>query len=511
MNRLAHLLAALDADGPPEPVLVRHLQTLSDPDLVCAAALLSGQTPRRLVTPARLRLWAEEVAQVPPWLFDASMAVAGDLAETAAHLLPAAPVAPFSGLATVMADLSALAAMSPDARKTPVLALWSRLDPPARAVLNRLLLGTLGPVPGPGPVARALARITGQDAAAIALRLSVPFDPATTALADLIRPPSHAPTLWALAPVVRLEAPAASLGHAGDWVATAWPGDLRVQARVHAGALMLWSEIGDPLTPRFPDLVPLRHLLPHGTVLDGVLMGRDAATGALLPPATLRPRLAGKAPSARALAVPARLVAIDLLALGDEDLRGRPLADRLAILDRLCAALPETAPLCRAPRTEADDWAGLDRARPGAVLLRRRDAPYPDRPAEDWLVWPPAVQTLRAVLVYVRTGPDGGTEATFALRDGEALVPVARAAPALDAPEAAALQDWLRRHTRDRFGPVRQVDPVQLFDIGFDAVLASPRHKAGLALQGARVLAWVRGADPAGIATLADLRALAGV
>lgn len=509
MNRLARLLRALETAGAPEPVLVRHLPCLSGPDLVWAAALLSGQTPRRLVTAADLRRWAEDMAQVPAWLFDASLAVAGDMAETAAHLLPAAAHDQNPGLAAVMADLTALATIPPDARKARVMALWGLLPPPARAVLNRLLLGTLGAMPGPGPVARALAAITGQDAAGIALRLSVPFDPEATSLEALTRSSSNALHLWPLAPAGRMTAPVASLGGAADWVATAWAGDLRVQARIDAGALTLWSAIGDPLTPRFPDLITLQSLLPEGTVLDAFLMGWDTATGALLPATSLRPRMARKAPSPRALAVRARLVAVDLLAIGDDDLRGHPLSDRLARLARLAAALPADAPLSLAAQATAADWATLDRARTGAVLLRRRDAPYPGTLAADWLVWPPAAQRLRAVLVYVRTTPDGATEATFALRDGDTLVPVARAAPALGAPDDAALQAWLRGHTRDRFGPVRQVDPVQVFDIGFDAVQASPRHKAGLTLQGARVLAWVQGADPASIATLADLRALA--
>lgn len=525
MNRFARLLADLDATtrtSDKTAALAAYFRATPEPDRIRAIALLSGRSPRRSVTSAELRAWGAEVAAIPPWLFEESYAATGDLAETLAHLLPL-PVAPQSlGLAAAMDRLASLAGQPVEARQAAVLDLWAVLPPEERFVFNKLLTGGFRAGVAQGLVIRALAEVTGLEPATLAHRLTGQWNPATTTLEELIAGRDDAAQPYPFALAHALEGAPETLGPATDW-AVEWKWDgIRAQAIRRAGQWHLWSRGEEMMTARFPDLAILSRLVPDGTVIDGEIVVWDRAAALPRPFAALQPRIGRKTVPARLLAeAPARLIAYDLMEWGGQDIRAQPFASRRRLLDDLCAALPPGAPMQGSPLLAAPDWAAVAATRNTAreaqaegLMLKRLAAPYATgRKRGDWWKWKLDPMTVDAVMVYAQAGHGRRaglyTDFTLALRDGEALVPVARAYSGLTDAEFAEISAWVRAHTLERFGPVRRVPPTLVFEIGFEAVQASPRHKSGIAVRFPRLIRWRRDKTPDQIDTLDALRALA--
>lgn len=526
MRRLAALVAALEATpraAGKAAALAAYLASAPETDRVWTLALLAGRRPRRVETAARLAEWAAAAAGLPDWLMAESLAVVGDLAETAALVLPPPASARDPGLAAWMERLAALAAMDAAARRAAILDAWAGLDSDGRFLLNRLLTGGFRTGVGRGVMARALAQATGRAEATLAHALMGGWDPARTTYAALVAGDDGAalgPYPFGLARP--LDRPVAALGAAGDWLAEwAWDG-LRIQIVARGGALALWSRDGELLTDRLPEFAPLAAALAPGSVIDGEVLAWPGADPTPLPPAALAARLGRTRPTRqRRAAAPAVLRASDLLEAGGVDLRARPLEERRSRLAALLAGLPGGGPVQLSPELVFADWAalavrlaGARAAGAGGAILKRRAAPYPaDGRCGDWWRWPLAPMTIDAVLVYAEAGQRRGASPeaacyTFAVHDGGALVPVARAREGLTDGEFARIAAWARENTLERFGPVRRLRPELVFEIGFEGVDASPRHKAGLVLRQPRMLRWRLDGTVAGIATLAGLRAL---
>lgn len=454
MIRLAALLAALETAADPVPPLVRYLRAAPPPDAAAAIALLLGTRPRRTLTPAALRAAACRQAGIPDWLFDDSAAVAGSVAEAIANLLPwpdPQGELPLAGLADRLAGADA----------DGVLALLAPLPPPARLVLIRLATGTFRTTLPAPVIARALADAFGADPAAIQLRL------AGWRLSDGIAPLTsaqstpHGPRAFAA-----LRPFAGPTGAAAGWLAIRPPGGPRLHLIRRDGQGQIWAEDGHLLTDTRPDLHPLLHRLPDATVLE----------------------LAGP---------PGAVQALDLL---DGQGADAPYARRHDRLSQICAGL-----LAPVPRIAAPDWPALDHHRTASGLWLR---PGTAAPADPWHHWPAPLRRIDAVLVHAELSPGGqGIAAlTFALRAGNALVPVARTTDGLPPEDLADLARWIRAHATARFGPVRELPPVRLFRLAYQSAEPAPRRKAGLWLADARILHPLPDHRPDQIATLDSLR-----
>ena len=240
-----------------------------------------------------------------------------------------------------------------------------------------------------------------------------------------------------------------------------------------------------------------------------------------MPFSALQTRIQRLKPGPKALAnAPARVLAYDLLELEGQDLRECPLAERRAMLAGLLEATAH--PLLRlSPEVIAPGWDEAATLREEArvrgvegLMLKRRDSPYRHgRKRGDWWKWKVDPLTVDAVLVYAQSGSGRRstlyTDYTFALWDGDVLVPVAKAYSGLDDKEILQLDRWIRANTVERFGPVRSVAPEHVFELGFEGVNVSKRHKSGVAVRFPRILRW-RTDKPASEADRVDaLRALA--
>ncbi|MEM8582343.1 MAG: ATP-dependent DNA ligase, partial [Pseudomonadota bacterium] len=370
---------------------------------------------------------------------------------------------------------------------------------------------------------RALAQASGRNEAELAHRLMGDWTPDTTSWQTLIEAPDAAADLsrpypFCLAYGLDDMAPE-ELGPPGNWRAEwKWDG-IRGQLILRGGAHHVWSRGEELMTDRFPELARACDFLPDGTVLDGEIVAWRG--DAPLPFNALQKRIGRKSIPKKLLAeAPVILLAYDLLEHEGQDMRDRPFDERREALDGLLNGLPSDAPVRPSPLIGFDDWDDLSGIRAKAreekaegLMLKRGDSLYhTGRKKGDWWKWKLDPLTIDAVMIYAQQGHGRRanlfTDFTFAVRDGNELVPFAKAYSGLTDAEFRQITAWVRKNTLQRFGPVRQVRAEHVFEIAFEGIHESPRHKSGLALRFPRMKRW-RHDKPVGEAnTLDDLRAL---
>jgi DNA ligase-1 len=533
MRAFASLYSSLDASTATADKLATIRSWLAGADPAEAAwgiHLLAGARVSRVLAPAALRRLAAESSGLPAWLVDECYAHVGDLAETVALLSrPAAaaavapqPERPAKGLAEWVDRVLALRSADDPDRAAIVRGWLEAMDPDERFVLLKLLTGALRVGISRGLVVRAVAEHAGLPRERVAERLSGGWSPSAASFVALIAP-EDARAEGAARPVpfclaCALTDPVESLGARDHWLAEwKWDG-IRAQLARTGEGVRLWSRGDEALDGRFPEIERAARELPEGVVLDGEILAWGADVP--LPFMQLQRRINRRKPGPRLLAeCPVRFIAYDCLRDGGQDLRERPLRERRARLEGLIASTP--AGIGLSPAQQPEDWEGLSRLRDGArvhgvegLMLKRLDSPYrAGRRRGDWWKWKLEPLTIDAVLVYAQAGRGRRaglhTDYTFALWHGDVLLPVAKAYSGLDDAEIARLDRWVRNHTIDRFGPVRQVEALQVFEIGFDAVQQSSRHKSGIAVRFPRILRWREDKPAREADRLETLRALA--
>lgn len=555
MRRFAALYSALDASSG-TLARVAALQTFfaaSEPgDAAWALHVLLGRQGKRLITGRRLRQICLEGSRLPEWLFDDCYAHVGDSAETIALLWQQVAPEPEEGPAESQANqslqhwmeelLPAAAALEGDEQAEAVRQLWQGLTPAELLVANKLLTGGLRVGVGQGLVLRALAQLSGLEEALLQHRLMGGFRPSASAFqallaaADASEAVPSRPYPFFLASPLELGAGDAPLpGSPQQWLAE-WKFDgIRGQLIRRAGQGFLWSRGEELINAAFPELIAASADLPEGTVLDGEILvwRQDAEQPA--PFAQLQRRLGRKTPGKKVLAEsPAAFVAYDLLEQGGDDWRQRPLSQRRNALEALIRQVQEATPTSAAgrlrlsPRLALSTWEQLEPLRQQAatasaegLMLKALASPYlAGRRRGHWWKHKRDPYSLDAVLLYAQAGSGRRanlfTDYTFGLWDrppsdgnGPAqLVSFAKAYSGLNDEEITALDRWIRSHTTERFGPVRAVQPLQVFELAFEGLQRSSRHKSGIAVRFPRIARWRRDKPAAEADTLASALAL---
>ena len=525
MKHFAALFSALDQTtrtNEKVTALAEYFLTAPETDRLWTIALMSGRRPKRTVTTTKLREWAAEQADIPLWLFEESYPVVGDLAETIALVLPAPTHSSDKHLTDWINDIRDLAAQDEDVRKARILHAWDHLDTAERFTFNKLITGGFRMGVSQKLMTRALSRATGIEEPELAHRLMGKWTPDDITFDDLILAPNPEADLSKPYPfylAYPLDTPPEDLGDPANWSAEhKWDG-IRGQLVLRGGAHHLWSRGEELMTDRFPEFAMLTDFLPSGTVIDGeVLAWKDEKP---MPFAALQKRIGRKTVPARLLKdAPVILRAYDLLEHDGEDIRALPFADRRARLDALIATVPHEAPMRGSPLLDFASWDDLAKERARSreiaaegVMLKRKDSPYRDgRRKGEWWKWKVDPLVIDAVMIYAQAGHGRRanlfTDFTFAVWDGDALVPFAKAYSGLTDAEFREITAWVRKNTLERFGPVRSVTPHHVFEIAFEGIAESSRHKSGVALRFPRMSRWRQDKPVAEANTLGDLKAM---
>jgi DNA ligase-1 len=503
--------------------LARYFGAAPPTDAAWALNFLVGRRPKRLIRSSLLRTWAAEAARIPDWLFEESNHQVGDLAETVSLLVPEHRTTGEEPLAWWVAErLEALRGQPEDVQRALMRDSWQRLGGQERFCFMKLLTGEFRVGASAKLVTRALARVSGLPEEVVAHRLMGNWDPTPEFFQRLLSPDvgdadQSRPYPFCLA--YPLDEEPAALGEPAEWQAEwKWDG-IRSQVVRRGGAVYVWSRGEELMAGRFPEVEEAARFLADGTVLDGELL--PWVGEAPLPFTTMQRRIGRTTLSKRILAeVPVRLVAYDVLEHAGADVRTAPLAERRATLERLVAALPTGAAITLSPLAAAPDWDALARLQREAravgaegLMLKRRASPYGvGRKRGDWWKWKVSPFTVDAVLINAQPGHGRRaglfTDYTFGVWDGDALVPFAKAYSGLSDEEIREVDAFVRRNTIDRFGPVRTVTPELVFELAFEGLQRSTRHKSGIAVRFPRMSRWRHDKRPEDADTLATVRAL---
>ena len=492
-------------------------------DAAWALYFLTGRKLQRAVSTRFLREWVSAESGVPLWLVEACYDAVGDLAEALALLLPEHASGTELSLSDVVEQrLIPLRTLQPGEQQSLLVATWREFDTPQRLLWHKLITGEFRVGVARTLVAKALAAVARVAPALMAHRLMGHWEPTEADYRRLLTGDAEGadpgqPYPFFLAHP--LEDTLEDLGSIDDWQAEwKWDG-IRAQLLRRERQVLVWSRGEELMTDRFPEVRDIGRMLPEGTVLDGEILAWRGDKPLIF--GVLQRRIGRKKLTPKILSdAPVVFMAYDLLEFEGKDVRAWPLEQRRAQLELISGALKEQTDLKLSPVVRAESWDQLreqqSRAREllveGLMLKRRCSAYGVGRPKGDWWKWKVDPYQMDAVLMYAQGGHGRRaslyTDYTFGVWHEGQLVPVAKAYSGLTDEEIREVDSFIRRNTLDRFGPVRVVKPELVFELAFEAIQASTRHKCGLAVRFPRMARWRKDKKPEDADSLENLRAL---
>ena len=530
MRAFAELFRALDQTTSTKrrvTLLAQYFEQVSDEDKVWTIALFSGKRPRRTVTTRFLREWAAESAGISDWLFDETYHIVGDLAETIAKIIPqpsaSIQTTQITDLQQGIAYLLELKDKSEAEKKTAIQGLWGRMDSDERFLINKLITGGFRIGVSQRTIVKALSLHLDQEESVIAHKLMGDWDPATTRYEALLLtddPRSQLSKPYPFYLAHSLDQDLEALGLPEAWQAEyKWDG-IRGQIVCRQGEVHVWSRGEELVTKQYPEFQNLAGKVGD-VVLDGelVVWGDDGVR----PFHDMQKRIGRKRVSAKMMSsLPVVMIAYDIMEYEGADVRSRPQSERRRLLEEVVAHM-DSDQLLLSELISFATWSDLashrekarDRSAEG-LMLKSVAGPYKTgRKKGDWYKWKVDPMTVDAVMLYAQRGHGRRanlyTDFTFAVLDeagtDKKYVPFAKAYSGLTDDEFSELSRFVRKHTVEKFGPVCSVVPELVFEIAFEGIAPSSRHKCGIAVRFPRILRWRRDKPVSEINTLTDLKA----
>jgi DNA ligase 1 len=487
--------------------LAQYFSHADEKDTIWCVALLIGKRPRRTVKTAELFEWCTELSGIPGWLVGECWDVVGDLAETISLLLPPADELSDYPLHKIVKGLMALGDKDSEARKEFITEMWRQLTMQERFVFNKLITGGFRVGVSEKIVIKALAQRYGIDENIVAHRMMGTWDPESQTLHELLMTELHKSDISKPYPfylAYALDVDFEELGDISNWQIERKYDGIRGQIILRNSQLFVWSRGEDLLTFKFPEFQQLVEIFPDGIVLDGEIL--PVKDGRVLPFHVMQTRIGRKNVTKKSLQeAPLAMIVYDLLEYNGEDFRNEPIRERRRTLEHLvntAKLIDNTIPIHLSPLVNCASWeeAAHERSRSReleceGLMLKRLDGQYKSgRRRGEWWKWKIDPYAVDGVLLYAQPGHGRRanlfTDYTFAVWDGEELVPFTKAYSGLTDKEILEVDGWIKRNTLEKFGPVRSVKPELVFEIGFEGINPSPRHKSGVALRFPRILRW---------------------
>lgn len=554
MKHFATLYEALDSTTSTNEkvaAMVDYFTSASPADAAWALFFLTGRRFKRFISSRMMTDWFLQTSGMPGWLFSESYEAVGDTAETISLLIDSMPKDVMTGKTGGETPSSINESEVAHAGETEHWSLaewiehrilplqhlqaedqmlqladwWKTLSRAEVYMLNKLLSGAFRVGVSQTLVVRAIAQVAGLTPARISHRLMGNWEPTgeffQSLISDAHTEDDSRPYPFFLA--YQLDQDVRELGDITAWqVEWKWDG-IRAQLIKRNGEIYLWSRGEDLITERFPEIVEAASALPNGTVLDGEILAYDFEKELPFPFAILQTRIGRKSLSKKILeGAPVVFMAYDLLETEGQDIRETALKDRRRMMSDLIGHVPDSQQerfrISRALLPENwDEVEGMrEQSRERGVegfVLKKLESPYQTgRKKGDWWKWKVDPFTVDAVLIYAQAGSGKRgnlyTDYTFAVWQEERLVPVAKAYSGLSNEEIEKLDRWIRSHTLEKFGPVRSVEAHHVFELAFEAIAPSSRHKSGVALRFPRIARWRHDKTPPDADTLERLKEL---
>lgn len=503
--------------------LIQYLASVPDEDKMWMIAIFSGRRPKRTISTKNLRLWAAEKSGIPLWLFEESYHIVGDLSETIALLLPPPQFEVQKSLNDWIQFIISLEKREEEDQRNLVFDAWNALNTSGRFIFNKLITGGFRLGVSQKLMVKALAQLTGKEPNEIALKLMGDWSPLTISFEKLLfseqnegsdaRPyPFH--LAYALNDLSDLK------GEPSEWIAEyKWDG-IRGQCIFRNGKYFLWSRGEELITDKFPEFASFIESVPSGTVLDGEIL--PFKEGSVLPFHHIQTRITRKKITPSILKEnPVVFRVYDLLEWGNKDLRSKSFIERKNLLDQLFNTIDSSLPIQRSPILPFSAFEDLIKLRASStengsegLMLKNKNSFYASsRKRGEWWKWKIDPFTVDAILIYAQSGHGRRanlyTDFTFAVfsENGE-LLPFTKAYSGLTDKEFLEINQWIKKNTLERFGPVRKVTAELVFEIAFEGIQESKRHKSGIALRFPRMLRWRKDKIAAEANTLEDLHLL---
>jgi DNA ligase-1 len=522
MKNFAQLFSELESSNKTNDkiaALVNYFQSADEKDKIWCLALFTEKRPKRPVKTTLMREWAREVSAIPEWLFLECYSTVGDLGETLALLLPPPSHSHDKPLHKWMEEIKALQPLTDEEKKAYVIDAWAGLNTTERLIFNKLIGGSFRIGVSHKLLVNALAKYSGQDASALMHSIMGKWDVSSTGFTELINgetinADNSRPYPFCLA--YPLEGEPEALGDITNWSAEyKWDG-IRGQIVKRNNEIFIWSRGEELVTDQFPDLEEAVAGINHDFVADGEIL--IVKEGKVLNFNELQKRLNRKTVSTKMLRdLPAGFYAYDLTELDLKDIRHKPLTERR---NKLKSFWPQTNQLLLSESLGFKSWSHLAEIRHHSrevnsegLMLKRLDSPYHSgRKKGDWWKWKVDPMTIDAVLIYAQKGSGRRsayyTDYTFAIRDADKLVTIAKAYSGLTDKEIMEITRFVRDNALEKFGPVRTVKPELVFEIAFEGIGYSPRHKSGVAVRFPRIARWRRDKTVDEIDTIESVKAL---
>jgi len=484
-------------------LLKNYFSFANEEDKIWALALFTGRRPSFKINSTQMQQWAAAVAKIPDWLFRESYNSVGDLGETISLVLPVnTSDKNEKSLSEWFGYLNRLPSMSDEEKRIHIINAWQQLSQHEIFVFNKLLMGSFRIGVSQTLVVRAIAEAAKLESSSVAHRLMGKWLPADTTYNKLIfnedeNDNASRPYPFYLA--YAIENDISELGDVNDWLAEwKWDG-IRSQIIFRNNELFIWTRGEELATEKFPELHILKNMLPEGTVLDGEIVSfRD---GRPLPFNILQTRIGRKNLTKNILeSAPVAFIAYDLLEMDGNDIRTFTQQKRREKLERLYNSLIKTEVFHLSKLLVFNDWESLkhlhnfsrENVAEGFMLKNKEGTYQVGRKKGDWWKWKVNPLSIDAVLVYAqKRRAELFTDYTFAVWDeAHHLIPFAKAYSGLTDKEIAQVDHYIKNNTLEKFGPVRTVTPQLVFEIGFEGINASSRHKSGIAVRFPRILRW---------------------
>ena len=501
--------------------LVDYFAIAPDADKVWVIAIFSGRRPRRAVNSRLMREWCTEIINIPDWLFNESYHTVGDLSETIALLLPDTKNESQinESLAYYLEKFIAIEKEDENIKKHFIVNSWNEMNRDERFVFNKLITGSFRIGVSQKTIVNALAKIVDLSASVIAHRISGNWDPVTTSFNELLSESVSISDFSKPYPfylAYAIDDDVETLGETNLWQAEwKWDG-IRGQIIKRNNELFVWSRGEELMTDKFPEYFILKDLLPDGVVIDGEII--PAKNGKPLPFSVLQTRIGRKNIGKKQLQeAPISFFVYDILEYNYEDWREKPLTERRKKLEEIIVPIKNNA-IQISEIIQFTSWNELAEVRKNSrnmnsegIMLKKKDSVYKvGRKRGDWWKWKIDPLTIDCVMVYAQKGSGRRsnlyTDYTFAVKDGDQLVTFTKAYSGLTDKEFAQVDYFVKRNSIEKFGPVRTVKPELVFEIAFEGIAASNRHKSGVALRFPRMNRWRKDKTVDEINTMDDLK-----